>query len=220
MFSGHRKHSERASQKNFFVHFETVYEMYTIKIAPHKHITVTGTLRMASTWLYLGPALSLLDRISQFVVPSRPFYVVRGRPRLREPCGVRVSAILATSVVCLRKVWHIQPYFFRWVSAATDCWPVRCSRLAFVIHSVQKIFSIYLGHLLINVWSLRLMVSVVFQVLLLYIETDLTLKLNNSSRREVQSWLDRQTLPKVWRSNTLISESDFKFRAKLLKNMV
>ena len=102
--------------------------------------------------MYLIPAQDFFTPLASSSTVLR--HVFFGLPLLRFPWGFHSRACLVISSVDFRGVWLSHPHLRFLICKSILGWFVRFHSSLFVIWSGQKIHSIFLKLLLINIWSL------------------------------------------------------------------
>ena len=107
---------------------------------------------------------SLLALSTTFRLPSPQRQVCFVRPTFRFPCGFQASACLVTLEADLWSVWSIHPQFRFLISESIGAGLILSRSCWFAKNSGHLMLRMFLRHLLINVWSLRVLVFVTRQV--------------------------------------------------------
>ena len=91
-------------------------------------------------------------------------HVCFGRPTFRFPCGFHSRACLVTLEAGLRSVWPIHPHFLFLTSDSIGICLVLSHSCSLETTSGHLMLRMFLRHLLVNVWSLWVLVLVTRQV--------------------------------------------------------
>ena len=103
--------------------------------------------------------------------------VCLGQPTFRFPCGFQSRACLVTFAAGFRRMWPILPHFRFWISVSIGACVVLSHSCLFETTFGHLMPRMFLRHLLVNVWSLWVLVLVTRQVSAPYSRTDFMLVL-------------------------------------------